>query len=107
MIAGRILNVAALAVAVVGGIFLGLFSCGGYAWHKPAFLALLVACTGAALFFPASAARPLAARIGLVVLVGIGYLASQAAAAAFYPAAPASWSEFATRFASSLVHGPC
>src|SRR5262245_50097909 len=103
MTAGRILNVAALAVAVLGGIFLGSFSCGGYAWHKPAFLGLLAACTGAALFYPASAPRPLAARIGLVVLVGLAYLVSQAAAAAFYPAAPGSWSDFATRFASSLV----
>jgi hypothetical protein len=100
-------NALSLLVAVLGGIFFGLFSCGGHSWHGTAFFALLGICTAAALYFPVSPGRPLAARVGLVLLIFFGYLTSRAAAAAFYPSAPESWSEFSSRFAASWFHGSC
>jgi hypothetical protein len=102
-----LLNVAALLFAVLGGSFFGLASCGGYGWHKSAYLAVLALSTAVALWFPISASHPFAARAGLVVTIGIGYFVSEATAAAFYPSAPGSWSEFFAAFKSSLFHGPC
>ena len=100
-------NALALLVAILGGIFFGLFSCGGYSWHRTAFYAFLGICTATALCFPASPGRPLMARIGLVLLIFLGYFTSRAVAAAFYPSAPGSWSEFFSRFASSWFYGAC
>lgn len=97
----------AIFVAIFGGIYFGLFSCGGYVWHKQAFLAVLVACTSLALVVPLSRTSPYLTRLGLVFGVVCGFVVSRAMAAPFYPAVPESWSAFFGAFARALVHGPC
>jgi hypothetical protein len=99
--------IAALLLAVLGGIYFGLFSCGGYAWHKPAFFAALAAATLTALLVPLQRTRPVANRFGTVVAIGVAFLLTQAIAAPFYPAPPTSWAEFMRIFLHTLEQGPC
>jgi hypothetical protein len=103
----RLPLIAALLLAVLGGVYFGLFSCGGYAWHKPAFFVALVATTLAALLVPLQRPRPVASRLGIVVAVGVAFLLTQAIAAPFYPAPPASWGDFMRVFLHTLEQGPC
>lgn len=100
-------TICAIFFAIFGGIYFGLFSCGGNAWHKQAFYAVLAAFTIVALVVPFSRTRPFLTRLGLVVGVESGFVLSQAVAAPFYPSAPESWSAFFRGFAWALEHGPC
>jgi hypothetical protein len=107
MVVARTLNVSALTVAILGGVFFGLFSCGGYAWHKTAFSLVLAALTFLALWFPVSVSRPFLARAGLIVVVCLSFFIFEAIAGTFYPGPPESWSEFWVGFRRNLVYGPC
>lgn len=97
----------AVSVAVLGGVFFGLFSCGGYAWHKEAFFWLLVAVITIAALFPLHRKQPVLSRVAVVLGVPVLFLIVQTATAPFYPAPPASWSEFLQAFISTLERGPC
>lgn len=98
---------AAFIVAVLGGGFLGFFWCGGYAWHRDLVHALI---DGAALLVVALPPRWLASggrRIGFLTLLAFSFLVARASAAAFYPATPTSFAEFASHFSASFWTGPC
>lgn len=97
----------AVSVAVLGGVFLGLFSCGGYAWHKEALFWLLVGAIAIAALVPLHRKRPVLSRVAVVLGVPALFLTVQAATAPLYPALPASWSEFSRVFMSTLEHSPC
>ena len=103
----RMINIAAVVFAVLGGSFFGLSSCGGYAWYKTAFMSVLATLTFTALWFPVSVSRPHLARAGIIVFVCLGYIIVEAIASTFYPGPPESWSEFWAGFRISLAHGPC
>src|ERR1700736_259047 len=102
------LRVVAIAVAMLGGVFVGLFSCGGYAWHHQAIVVAITLVTAASLItrfrFRGFA---LWRCIGFIVLVVSSYFFSEADAAPFYPAPPASFSEFWRSFIQTLEYGPC
>lgn len=100
-------TISAFLLAISGGIYFGLFSCGGHEWHKQVFLAVLAVCTIAALVVPLSRSRPYLARLGLILGVGAGFIVSQSVATPFYPAAPESWPAFFRAFALALQNGPC
>jgi hypothetical protein len=103
----KTLNTSALLVAVLGGVFFGLSSCGGYAWHKTVFFWVLAALTFAAVWFPVSVSRPFLARAGILVVVCFGYFLVEAIAGTLYPEPPDSWSQFWAGFRLNLVQGPC
>jgi hypothetical protein len=105
--AAKALNASAFLVAHLGGVFFGLSSCGGHAWHKLAFFYVLAALTFAALLFPASVSRPFLARAGIVAVVCLGFFLVEAVAGAFYPGSPNSWSQFWAGFRVNLAQGPC
>ena len=88
---------AALAVATIGGAFFGLASCGGYAWHRPAFNLLEGALLVAAIVFPIAPHFPRASRVGVVLGACILFVVVQAAAWAYYihspGGTPSYWSE--------------
>lgn len=107
MSASKVVNVLALLVCILGGAFFGLFGCGGYAWHRIAFLAVMAAVVLTALRSPVSVAHPGLWRAGLIVAASLGYFMSEAIAGTFYPGPPASWAEFGLRLRMNLVHGPC
>lgn len=97
----------ALLLAGAGGIFFGLFPCGGVSWHLSAFYAALTAATLLAILIPKQRAWPVLSRIGTVVAVIATFRTFQALAAPFYPAAPESWLQYFHMFVDALEHGPC
>jgi hypothetical protein len=100
------MRLVAVLAAVLGGAFVGLFSCGAYAWQKPLVI-LVVAVIALAALIVRSRAGPftLWRSRAFVALVLLSYFLSEAIAASFYPAAPASWSQFWQSFVSTLAHG--
>jgi hypothetical protein len=98
------LHLIPIAVAVLGGVFFGLFSCGGYVWHWTAFRWLLGVSCILALAAPSTLSWP--RRAGLIALVIPVYLIAEALAAPFYPDTPSSVGEFLHRFVQTLETGP-
>jgi hypothetical protein len=102
------LQLGAVIFAILGGVFLGLFSCGGYVWHAQAIVAAIGSLTLAAIvarFWTRGFA--LWRGTGFIVLVVASFVFSEATAAPFYPATPASVSEFWQSFIRTLQYGPC
>jgi hypothetical protein len=99
--------VAAVTVAGLGGLFFGLASCGGYAWHDRFFFWLLTSLVLAALLFPSRLLRSWPRRLLFPLLVVLTYVLVEATAAPFYPFAPESTSEFIRVFKRTLIDGPC
>jgi len=103
-----------VAIAVVGGIYFGLFSCGGYAWHKSLYnfvlMATIVICS-IILWKKADKSKgrgKLIATLTIwIILVCATYTTCEAAAAAFYPDSPTSLTDFWSRFLIGLKNGPC
>ena len=96
-----------IIIAVVCGIYFGLFSCGGYIWYKQIFTVFFICFVIFVLFIPSARAYKLWKRIFFAVSVFIVFLLSQSVASAFYPNAPGSWAEFFQSFIQRMVHGPC
>jgi len=106
------LGASAVMSAILGGAFVGLFSCGAYTFQTP----LVRSAVGAASLL-ALAAWYLAGGLevpqrlwrGGVFLLFIAavYLLSEAVAAPFYPAPPESFQEFWSGFIQTLCYGPC
>lgn len=97
----------AVAVAVGCGLFLGLFSCGGYVSHKQVVNLLLAGSVVAALVYPLTLRHPALARLAAIGAIGASFVITTAAAASFYPAAPADWTDFLDGFMRALTNGPC
>lgn len=93
-------------LAVIGGIFLGQFSCGGYVWHKQAIEMVLVFVTLAVVLIPMRNSPP-SLRVAFIIGAAIVFILANAISAAFYPAAPESWGEFIKLFAINLESGAC
>jgi hypothetical protein len=99
--------VLSILLAIGGGVFFGLFSCGGYRWHSQAFIAVFSFSLLALITFQPAMPKDRAIR----VILGAGAVALffvvRAGASAFYPDAPGSWGEFFERFYLGLLYGPC
>ena len=99
--------IAAAALAAVGGVFFGLFSCGGYAWHRHLFWALLTPCLVFTAMAPAPVLRPASRRLTLIVCVLAGFVVIRGAASTFYPGSPASLMDFVRGTWLGITTGPC
>jgi cytochrome bd-type quinol oxidase subunit 2 len=97
----------ALVVAVLGGIFLGLFSCGGYVWHRQLIYLLLSVSVVLVLFVPTDWLKTRTRRVLFVVAIACLFAVVQSVASTFYPASPKSASEFTMNFLRALWYGPC
>jgi hypothetical protein len=102
------------AVAILGGIFFGQFSCGGYVWHKTLFKIIVCVTIAICLIFRfrslvrGSNKWQLAGLIILwLILIVASYFITEATAASFYPDSPESLQDFWQRFLNSLQYGPC
>ena len=93
--------------ALMGGLYFGLFSCGGYIWHRYVFY-LIFSLSLIPIFFVRlsylNKAYKKALFIGSTMLI---FLVVRAAASTFYPAAPNDIYEFLTSFIRGLQYGPC
>jgi hypothetical protein len=96
-----------MLAAVVGGLYFGLFSCGGYVSHRQIFDLLFGAVVLAMVALPPRRLRRIHARL----LLGGGAIAtfvlSSAVASALYPAPPVSFGEFLHLTWVGLRDGPC
>lgn len=100
-------HAAAVLVALLGGVYFGAFSCGGYAWHKDAFLLVLAATVTAALLVPLRRERPVLSRLLVLIAIPVLFVMTQAAATPFTPAAPDSVGDFLRGFVLALERGSC
>ena len=102
----RALIAAAFLVAVLGGIWRGIASCGGYAWHAQAMsVALAIASLSLVLYAP-SRSPSLPRRALLAVAVVCTYFLARALSALLYPALPGPGDYF-RQAGMALLSGPC
>ena len=102
----------AAVLVSVGSIFfsslyMGLASCGAYAWHQHALFGANIALYIAALTLPSTSLPSL--KYKLLFAVGLPVLAFVLAAAAtpFYPSQPQSMAEYWATFLNALRFGAC
>lgn len=100
-------TVVALLVAATGGIFFGLFSCGGYVWHGQLFMSIVVPVTLIAVLVPGTFLRSWQRRVLFPFAVLITYILFQAASGPFWPAPPESAAQYFDGFLKTLEFGPC
>ncbi|WIV98464.1 hypothetical protein [Kinneretia aquatilis] len=106
-LAGRTLVAAASCLMVVGAIYFGLFSCGGYAWHKTAFWFSLLGLCAASVLVPSRVLHSMPRKAAFLVLVGVGYLVIEAAVAPFYPSTPESLGQYIQAIGRFAQVGSC
>jgi NADH:ubiquinone oxidoreductase subunit H len=91
----------------LSGMFFGLFSCGGYAWHSQLFYLVVALLLLATFINPASYISKLHTKFIFLIFVAVIYFVFEASASVFYPAPPESLSEFFQSFWQGLEYGPC
>jgi hypothetical protein len=97
----------AILLSLGGGVFFGLFSCGGYMWHQQLFLTVFLLFLLAFLVFPPAAFKHIFSK-GLILILLIGsFFVVRAGASTFYPSAPESMQEFIEGFILGVKYGPC
>ena len=103
----KVFLVLSILLAIIGGVFSGLFACGGYRWHSQLFTVVFGLSLLALFIFPPVKREGRAARVIIVAAAIALFFVVRAGASAFYPAAPGSWGEFFERFYLGLLYGPC
>lgn len=99
--------VVAIAEAVAGGVYFGLFSCGGYGWHQDLFWIVFLSSLAFVMLVPPRALRGASKRLGFTTAAVAAFLIIRGAASAFYPAPPESWGEFGADTWIGIWYGPC
>ena len=103
-----VLRVATFAVTILGGAFVGLFSCGAYIWQMPLVILVMATVTLSTVIMGVRARGfALWRSVAFIALVAVSFFFSEASAAPFYPSAPASFPEFLHSFIRTLKYGPC
>lgn len=96
-----------VVIAIAGGIFFGLFSCGGYVWHKQLFNSVFTVSLICVFCLMSSLCVPLWKRFAVIVILFYLFITIRAVSSTFYPAKPESWSEFFHQFYIGFLYGPC
>lgn len=94
-------------LAGAGGVFFGLFYCGGYIWHKQAHMFLMVIVSVLILVVPPKFLGAIWKRISYIAISVILFILVRAASSAFYPVSPGSVGEFLKSFIWGVQYGPC
>jgi len=102
-----LLFVFSIFLSTAGGIFFGLFSCGGYRWHSQAFTVAFSLSLLVLFIFPRAKPKDTIKRAIIAVGIVFFFFVVRAGASAFYPAVPASWGDFFNGFCRGLLYGPC
>lgn len=98
---------AASSFVLVGAMFFGFGSCGGYEWHKEAFRALAVVAAIVAVVAPSPLLRSIVRKAAFLVGLVVGFHLVEATVAPFYPGPPESLRQYGALFLASLEFGPC
>lgn len=92
---------------MTGGVFFGLFSCGGYIWYGQVFWATFIGVLMLSAFFAPPSLTTLIRKAAFCFFVVSGFFLTEAIASAFHPAAPKTVKEFFRALWLGLVYGPC
>ena len=103
----NLLTTLSILTAILGGIFFGLFSCGGYVWHKELFNVVFCVLLITNFIFPPALFKKSFLRFLLIIIIVCLFIFVQAIASAFYPSFPETWAEFFSEFINGLIFGPC
>ncbi|MBP9737405.1 MAG: hypothetical protein KBD82_17380 [Rhodoferax sp.] len=96
-----------IGVALVGAVYFGIASCGGYASHKEFFRWFVAVAAVVALIAPSRMLGSLGRKVVFPVALFSGYLIIESAVAPFYPGPPQSFVEYGDLFMQALRFGPC
>jgi len=102
---GMVILLAFLVIA--GGIFFGLFSCGGYVWHKQLHTSLMAIASIFIMVAPPNFLLAIWRRVVFITTSLAIFVVVRASASAFYPAPPENISEFMKSFVIGAQYGPC
>jgi hypothetical protein len=102
----RILVSVLFSVCLSGGVYLGLYSCGGVMWHRDLIAGAGLVLVVAACVWPADFWRPWRRRLLLPLAMFLVFSVARGAAATFY-APPPTWSQALREFAVNVWVGPC
>jgi len=102
----RTLVTAAFLVALLGGVWRGVASCGGHVWHNQAMFAVLaLAALSVALFAPSQGLSFRRRAFLAVAVIGTFFIA-RALSAPLYPAFP-GFGDYFRQLGMALSTGPC
>ena len=104
---GNSLAMLTIMCAAGGGVFFGLFSCGGKAWQHQAFLWIMLCGVLLSILVSGDLLRSWGRRGTFLVFVILVFVFFQALTAPFYPSAPSSPTEYGRRVFRVLESGPC
>lgn len=104
---GNALVAISIVIACAGGVFFGLFSCGGYLWHAQLYWSLAALFVVLALLSASSLLRTWPRRVAFPFAFAFIFIFCQSVAAPFYPTAPSSITEFSHNFLKTLKYGSC
>jgi hypothetical protein len=103
---GAILASAAVVFIVLGAVYFGVASCGGYAWHKELFCFATPTVAISSVCVPNTLLRSFSRKFAFLLVLLVTYFVIEAATATIYFGA-SSVSEFGRHFLQSLEFGPC
>ncbi|MDB9744269.1 hypothetical protein OAA91_01940 [Fibrobacterales bacterium] len=103
----RTIIITLLSISILGGSYLGYFSCGGFAWHRDLIYILIFTSSILGLLFPITALKRFGLRL-IYPIVGVFlFVVFQSFTSALYPQSPESFSEFWKLFKIGINYGPC
>jgi hypothetical protein len=102
----RILLSLLFSVCLSGGVYLGLYSCGGVMWHRDLIVGLGRVLGVAVCAWPPDFWRPWRRRLLLPPAMFLVFSLAQGAAFTFY-APPPTWSQGLHEFVVNAWDGPC
>ena len=94
-------------IAILGGIWFGLFSCGGYLLHKQLMIWSLVVMATMIIAIPPFDKNRIWHRVVLAIGLFITYFICQALIAPFYLLDFDSFAEYISQVLYALEYGPC
>ena len=102
-----ILIFALITILVGSGIFIGLFSCGGYVWHRQAIYVSIAIAVVLCVVKPVPELKGVVGRVTIPIVSIILFVIVSSLASSFYPSSPGSVGDFFQVLWRGIVYGPC
>lgn len=103
----RVLFWILLAVTILGGVYLGLFACGGFLWHRMLIERVCMGSAAASFLLPPVFLKQWYRRILLLPAIYLLFNAVQCFTNCFYPSPPSSLRELIHDFILHWQTGLC
>jgi len=104
---GNLVVLLCLGSVLLGALYFGIASCGGYIWHRHAFVGFSVGMAIMAVAGSSTILPSLKVKIGFLIALPLLYVFVESAVAPFYPGPPSSPSEYWAAFTQAVQYGPC